>query len=103
MRTTIEIENIDEMRRQEGIDDVELRVEIRGLKVGDFVKLTFVTGGAIVETSLVRITSIRGSAFRGKLVKRPTSTGLKRLAAGASVSFTTAHIHSLLKPHEVNA
>src|SRR5207248_1333804 len=38
MRTTIEIENIEEMRRQEGIDDVELRGEIRGLKVGDFVK-----------------------------------------------------------------
>ena len=103
MRTTIEIENIEEMRRQEGIDDVELRVKIRGLKVGDFIKLTFVTGEAFVETSLVRITSIRGFAFRGKLAKRPTSTGLRRLAAGASVSFTTAHIHSVLKQHEVNS
>jgi hypothetical protein len=98
--TTIEIENIEEMRRQEGIDDAELRVEIRALKVGDFVKLTFVTGSASFETSLVRITSIRGSAFRGKLVKRPTSAGLRRLEAGAPISFTTAHIHSLLKRSE---
>ena len=39
MRHTIVIENIEEMRRREGIDDVELREAIRGLRVGDFVRL----------------------------------------------------------------
>jgi hypothetical protein len=97
MPDVVQLENIEEMRRQEGIDDFELRMEIRELKAGDFVKVTFVASSKSFETVLVRVTSIRGSAFRGKLVKRPTSAGLRRLTAGASVSFTTAHIHSLWK------
>jgi hypothetical protein len=96
----IELENIEEIRRQEGIDDVELRVEIRALKVGDLVRITFLTGTTSFETLLVRITSIRGSAFRGKLAKRPSSAGLRKLGADASVVFTTAHIHSLVKRQE---
>jgi hypothetical protein len=102
MLNNVEIENIEEMRRQEGIDDVELRVEIRGLKVGDFVKLTLLIGTTSFETLLVRITRIRGSAFRGKLVNRPTASGLSKLDAGAPIAFTTAHIHSLLKKQEVH-
>ena len=101
MPNTVEIENIEEMRRQEGIDDVELRIEIRSLHAGDFVKLTFLIGTTSFETLLVRITSIRGSAFRGKLVTRPTSSGLSKLEAGAPIVFTTAHIHSLLKKQEI--
>ncbi len=103
MKISVEIENIEEMRRQEGIDDDELRMEIRELRSGDFVRLTLMTNTKSFETVLVRITSIRGSAFRGKLVKRPNSSGLRRLGAGAAITFTTAHIHSLLKRHEVNA
>lgn len=103
MKHIVEIENIEEMRRQEGIDDDELRVEIRGLKVGDFARLTFVTATKTFETVLVRITSFHGSAFRGKLLKRPTTLGLRHVAAGASIEFTTAHIHSLLRRHEVIA
>ena len=102
MQTTVELENIEEMRRQEGIDDVELRVDIRGLLAGDFVRLTFLTGTTSFETLVVRITSIRGSAFRGKLVRRPTSASLRKLSAGAAIAFTTAHIHSLLKRDEVH-
>jgi len=94
-RAPIELENIEEMRRQEGIDDVELRLEIRNLRVGDFVKLTFVTGAASFETLRVRITSIRGAAFRGKLAKKPTSSTLAELEEGSSLAFTTAHIHSI--------
>ncbi len=100
MRNPVEIENIEELRRREGIDDVELRKEIRGLKVGDFVKLTLLsgtTGASSFETLLVRITSIRGSAFRGKLASRPTSTGLSKLRVGSPLAFTTAHIYSLSK------
>ncbi len=95
MRNPIEIENIEEMRRKEGIEDVELWEEIRGLQVGDIVNLTFLAGPHTSETLLVRITSIRGSALRGKLANGPTSKGLSRLRAGLSVAFTTAHIHSL--------
>ena len=98
MPTTVEIENIEEMRRQEGIDDVELRMEIRELKAGDFVRLTISCGPKFHGTVLVRITQIRGSAFRGKLLKKAS-----KLPAGGMVTFTTAHIHSVLKAHEVHA
>ena len=93
----IEIENIEEMRRREGIDDVELREEIRELEIGDLVKVTLLTGTKSFETVLVRITSIRGYAFRGKLANRPASSGLSKLRIGAPLAFTTAHIHSLAK------
>ena len=100
MQNNLEIENIEEMRLQQGIDDVDLRIEIRELHVGDFVKLTFLTGKTTFETVLVRITSIRGSAFRGKLAQRPASARLRRLAQ-TTLAFTAAHIHSLLKRQEV--
>jgi hypothetical protein len=44
MQTSIEIEDIEEMRRAAGIDDVELRRDIRGLRAGDNVKLTLSAG-----------------------------------------------------------
>ncbi len=97
MRYPVEIENIEEMRRREGIEDVELWDEIRNLQVGDFVKLTFLAGPRAAETLLVRITSIRGSSFRGKLANGPTSAGLSRLRAGLPVTFTPVHIHSLAR------
>ena len=100
MKNPVEIENIEEMRRREGIDDVELRMEIRELRVGDLVKLTFLTGPVSFETLLVRITSMRGSAFRGKLAGRPASSELRKLGNAASVAFTAAHIHSLMKRQE---
>jgi hypothetical protein len=101
MSTVIPLENIEELRREQGIDDVDLRLEIRALKVGDFVKVTFIVGTAAFETLSVRITSIRGSAFRGKLDKRPKASGLRNLPAGAPIQFTTAHIHSLIRRQEV--
>jgi hypothetical protein len=99
MRNRIEVENIEELRRWEGIDDVELREEIRGLAIGDFVKLTFLSGAEsfVGETLLVQISSIRGPAFRGKLANKPSSTALSKLRAGSPVAFTAAHIHSLPK------
>jgi hypothetical protein len=99
MRKLVEIENIEEMRRQAGIDDVELREEIRGLEIGDLVKLTLLTGtnSSARETLLVRITSIRGSMFRGKLANKPATTGLSKLRVGSHVAFTPAHIHSVAK------
>jgi len=95
MRQTIELQDIEDMRRREGIDDVELRLGIRALKVGDFVKVTPLTGVNSLQTVVVRITSIRGSAFRGKLAK-----GRSARRSQASLAFTTAHIHSLLKKED---
>src|SRR5262245_32132744 len=99
MRNPVAIENIEEMRLREGIEDVELRETIRGLRVGDLVKLTLLTGttSSAGETLSVRITRIRGSAFHGALANRPTSAGLSSLRIGSPVAFTAAHIHSVPK------
>jgi len=94
MPNQVEIEDIEAMRRRVGIHDVELQEEIRRLRVGDLVKLTFLTGreGAAGMSVLVRITSIRGSSFRGELAGRPVSSSLEH---GSVVRFTKSHIHSL--------
>jgi hypothetical protein len=97
MRPAVAVENIEEMRCQVGINDVELRKAIRGLRAGDFVRLTLLTGPppCAAETLLVRITRVRGRAFRGKLASRPVSARLARLRAGWPVAFTSDHIHSI--------
>lgn len=95
----VEIQDIDEMRRREGIDDVELREEVRRLQVGDVVKLTLLTGADKWLTVAVRITSKRGTKFHGELSAAPTSAALRQLA-GASVAFTQSHIHSVLRRRE---
>jgi len=97
MHNPVDIEDIEELRRQQGIDDVNLRVEIRGLRAGDFVNLSLMTGATTFETLAVRITSIRGSAFRGKLATAPTSKALAHLRVGSALAFTQTHIHSLHK------
>jgi hypothetical protein len=93
----VEIENIEEMRRRAGIQDEELEREIRGLSVGDYVKVTLLspTKPFSAETLLVRITGIRGSVLNGKLASRPTAPGLSVLSAGAVLTFRTSHIHSI--------
>jgi hypothetical protein len=99
MRQPIEIENIAELRRREGIDDVELGEAIRGLRAGDYVKLTFLTPNKSFagETLVVRITSIKGGAFRGKLAAAADCADLPNLRAGFPVAFTRDHIHSTVK------
>jgi hypothetical protein len=100
MRGRVAIEDIDNLRRLAGINDVDLRDEIRGLRAGDHVKLIFRlaagpgTGG---EPLRVRITSVRGEVYRGRLVDRPSSTALASLQAGALVRFTTGQIHSVVE------
>jgi hypothetical protein len=91
----IAIENIDELRRQEGIDDVELHEEIRRLRVGDHVRLTFMGGANLRETLSVRITRIQTGQFRGRLIGRPVHPDLLGLRADALVTFTAGQIHSI--------
>jgi hypothetical protein len=100
----VQIENIEEMRRRVGIDDAKLRQAIRGLRVGDLVKLTLLTGTnpPAAQTRLVRVTRIIGSDFRGRLVDGGACPGRSGLRAGSRLAFTAAHIHSLPKgrlPH----
>ena len=96
MRTHVAIENIEEMRQNQGIDDVELRMEVRDLKACDFVRITLL-GSASAETLTGRITSIVGPAFRGRLVRRPTSAGFFDVTTTTRLSFTADHIHSVPK------
>ena len=102
MKKAVEIEDIEEMRRLAGIDDVELRAEIRGLCTGDVVRLTLVTAAAR-ETVRVRITGARGPEFLGRLTDSPTSPGLAALRAGTRVTFRAAHIHSVEKGRPTHA
>jgi hypothetical protein len=97
MRYAFVIENIEEMRSQVGIDDVELREAIRGLWVGDFVGLTLLIGTMrpVGETVTVRLTRIVGDDFQGKLAEKPASAGLSQLRCGSLITFTRNHIHSL--------
>ncbi len=97
MKNLIVIEDIVELRRQQGIEDVELREQIRGLRVGDLVRLTLLGSGTAAETLAVRITSIRGGAFRGKLADSPVLSGLLPLREGFPLAFTADHIHSVAK------
>jgi hypothetical protein len=99
MGRNVEIEEIEEMRRIAGINDIELRQGVRALRSGDFVRLTLLSGeepGA-AETVRVRITRVRGNAYRGKLADEPAARRQSGLHEGSSVAFTASQIHSLLK------
>jgi hypothetical protein len=99
MGEAIHIEDIEELRRREGIDDADLREDIEALGVGDFVRLTLLAHDTSFagETVLVRITGVTGRSFRGRLAGRPSSKGLAGLHVGLPLAFTAAHIHSLPK------
>ncbi len=103
MRDPIELENIEERRREMDIDDAELREQIRQLAVGDCVLLTLLkpTGAFADQTLRVRITSIRGSSLRGKVVGKRGRAGCPTPSPGTQLVFTTAHIHSVPEPVHV--
>jgi hypothetical protein len=98
MRVSIQIENIDELRRCNGIDDIELHEEIEHLRVGDHVLLTFLSGTNLRAKLPVRITRIRLGRFRGRLAAWPARPELLGLRANAMVAFTAGHIHSITRP-----
>ena len=77
MRDRVRIENIEEMRLHEGIDDTELRKEIRALKVGDFVKLTLLARAGSFESDSAgrRVSSrSRSSAVRRAIVNNHSNS-----------------------------
>jgi hypothetical protein len=97
MSQRVEFENIEEMRSAAGIDDAELRDAVRNLQVGDLVKLTLRTSGGTFpgESVLVRITSIKGDVFRGKLAQSKRPVRRSGVNEGALLAFTRAQIHSI--------
>ena len=96
MRNHFEIENIEALRRQVGIDDVELRQAIRELRIGDIVKMSVATKTPCAgQTLRVRITRIDGLAFRGKVAMVPAGAAWTALRVGAAIAFTADHIHSI--------
>jgi len=105
MRQRIELENIEEMRREAGIDDVELHEAIRGLRAGDSVRLTARVGARAFPgvCLLIRITSIRGNLFRGRVDRKSSSTTLAEVKAGSLLTFTVDHIHSVVSKRTADA
>lgn len=101
MRYPVVLENIEELRQREGIDDVELRTEIQTLRIGDAIKLTFLNAkkASVGETLLVRITQIDGRIFHGTLAQKPASHDLPDLRTGAVITFSSDHIHSIPAAH----
>lgn len=97
MRESVEIEDIQALRRRAGITDTELVKAIAMLKVGDVIKLTLLLVGksGAGETLQVRITSIQGNTFRGVLAAQPGLHALAHLRAGSRLAFTPRHIHSI--------
>jgi hypothetical protein len=97
MHRSFAIENIEERRLLLGIDDVELRREISGLRAGDTVNVTLLTDSFALkgETLQVRITRIRGRAFHGKLTVKPASSTLRGLRIGSPLAFSANQIHSI--------
>jgi hypothetical protein len=97
MQTPVEIQDVEELRQRVGIDDVELRKQVRRLRVGDLVKLTFLARPGKAETLCVRITSVRRGRFGGDLVAGARTPQLSHLRGGSPVTFTRAHVHSVPK------
>jgi len=97
MRLPFHIEDIDYLRRKQGIDDVELRQEIRELRIGDHIRLTFLVDDQSLtgETLLVRITKIQGEHLRGRLANQPVLRGLSKLRLGSRIDFAADQIHSV--------
>ena len=98
MLAAIDIENIDELRRCAGIDDVELHEDVARLCVGDHVLLTFLAGTSLRATLPVRITRIRKDQFRGRLVGTIARPELLGLRPNILVTFTAGQIHSIVQP-----
>jgi hypothetical protein len=100
---TITMGNNDGMRRCEGIDDYELRAAIGRLRVGDHVRVTFLTGLSFQETLPVRVTGIQGSQLHGRLLHLPARPHRYPLQADALITFSEAQIHLIAASHSLLA
>ena len=99
MLNRIEIENLATLRSRQGVEHTKFRQGIRALRVGNLVKLVFLSAVKCFagETLLVRITRIQDADFFGRVVSRPTSAYLTGVQAGSGLAFTADHILSIPK------
>lgn len=97
MKSPIDLEDIDSMRLQLGVDDVDLRDRIKQLVVGDCVRLTFLSTIKGNHTLMVRITSAKNGAFRGRLLQVPVKMAPSALRVGILIPFAAEHIHSIVR------
>lgn len=95
MSNRICIEDIETMRREAGIDDVDLRNAVRRIQPGDFVNLTFRAGIGSPETLVVRVTTVNSAKYEGELAQAPTVNSLLSMRIGSPMSFAATHIHSM--------
>ena len=97
MRNTYNIEDIEALRKREGIDDVELREEVGHLAAGDCVRLTFLGSEKPSHTLMVRITRAEGKTFRGRLIQCPSKGTHDGPRMGVMLDFHSSHIHSVVR------
>lgn len=99
------LENIQRLREEAGIDDVELQKEVGKLAVGDIVHLTIldtnvIRSGEVID---VEIQEIRGLKYRGVIVKTPSSPARCSELANQMIAFTREHIHSVPSHNQIVA
>lgn len=97
MKHTLDLEDIEALRLRQGIDDVELREEVRRLGPGDCVRLTFLGAARPNETLMVRVSRVNGADFQGKLLQKLSQEGQAGLQLGETVCFRAVHVHSVVK------
>lgn len=97
MKRTFKLENIEQMRLREGIDDIELRESIRQLQIGDCVYVTFLdcSHPKRSKTVLIRLVAIHKNGFGGKLMQPLDALGPSDLRVGSLVTFRESHVHSV--------
>jgi hypothetical protein len=95
LQPSVEIENIEHMRRCQGIDDERLHREVARLQEGDIVRLTLRVGARAVECVFVRIVTRHKQEFTGELAALPADPNLQRLTDGMTLRFTADHVHSV--------
>jgi hypothetical protein len=103
VKHTSHLEDIEALRLRQGIDDVELREEVRRLGPGACVRVTFLGTLRPNETLMVRITRVTGAEFQGKLLQQPSRDVERGLHPGVTVRFRDVHIHSVVRHVEGKA
>lgn len=91
------LENIQQLRIESGIEDVELQKSICNLAVGDIVNLTILNSKSSHsgEPIVVEVVAIQGFNYQGKVIRASNNESLSRELADQSIAFSKKHIHSV--------
>ena len=98
MKESLVFEDIEELRKQQGIIDLALHRDIERLKPGSKVRLSLLIDRHGAETVVVRLTSIRRETLRGRLVQKPKASAFKALLpAGFNIPSISHSFHCRLQ------